>query len=119
MPSLAALPLLAATLSAQCVATTGTQSLLTTLGGNWIYGNGTAPLFGVSQDPGPACRCDLTATLPINISAITTSLYADGQTIAGVITTSNLVGVPGCQIEMWVLPGGSVLNAANSEAYTS
>ena len=71
--SLAAVAAVAAQLSAQCVAPTGTQTLETTFNGTTFYANTTAPLYGVSVDPGVAVRCDMAVSGNINLTSVGTN----------------------------------------------
>jgi hypothetical protein len=97
-------------LSAQCVAPTGTQTLETTFNGTTFYANTTAPLYGVSVDPGVAVRCDMAVTGNINLTTVGTNFLNDGGTYGGVVVP-NLVGSPNGTCEVWVVPNDTVLNA--------
>jgi hypothetical protein len=108
--SLAAIAAVAAQLSAQCVAPTGTQTLETTFNGTTFYANTTAPLYGVSVDPGVAVRCDMAVTGNINLTSVGTNFLNDGGTYAGIVVP-NLVGSPNGTCEVWVVPNDTVLNA--------
>ena len=108
--SLAAVAAVAAQLSAQCVAPTGTQTLETTFNGTTFYANTTAPLYGVSVDPGVAVRCDMAVSGNINLTSVGTNFLNDGGTYAGIVVP-NLVGSPNGTCEVWVVPNDTVLNA--------
>ncbi|MEQ1631599.1 MAG: hypothetical protein ABL997_04445 [Planctomycetota bacterium] len=107
--SLTAIAVATASLSAQCVAPTGTQNLETTYFGTTFYANLTPPLYGVNIDPGVAIRCDLSVSANINITAVGANFLNDGTAPAGV-PVPNLIGAPNGTCEVWVVPSDTVLN---------
>ncbi len=108
--SLAAVAAVAAQLSAQCVAPTGTQTLETTYFGTTFYACATAPNYCVSTDPGVAIRCDMAVSGNINLTSVGTNFLNDGGTYAGIVVP-NLVGSPNGTCEVWIAPNDTVLNA--------
>jgi hypothetical protein len=112
----------AANLSAQCVAPSGTQTLETLFAGTTFYANLTPPNYGVSMDPGSALRFDLTVDSPISISSVGVNVLNDGGCYGGAapncVPCPNLVGAPNGTLEFWVIPGDTVTNAVNFTANT-
>ncbi len=108
--SLAAVSAVAASLTAQCVAPTGTQTLESTFAGTTFYACATPPDYCVSLDPGVAIRMDLNCSAAIDITSIGTNFLNDGGTYANIVVP-NLVGTPNGTCEVWIVPNDTVLNA--------
>jgi hypothetical protein len=117
--SLAAVAAVAAQLSAQCVAPTGTQTLETIYFGTTFYAAATPPDYGVSLDPGVAIRCDMAVSGNINLTSVGSNFLNDGGTYA-TVPVPNLVGAPNGTCEVWIVPNDTVLNATlfTSNPYT-
>jgi hypothetical protein len=97
----------AASLSAQCVAPSGPQTIQTPFVTSTHY-------FGTpTMDPGPANACDLTVDAPISITSVAVNLLNDGT-----LALPNLVGAPNGTLEFWAAASDTVMNPALLGTYT-